>query len=124
MAVEKNMDQEDLSGLLRPHIRDMAPYTPILPFEVLSRQLGRAPEHIVKLDANENPYGPAPAVRAALVAYPFVHIYPDPEQHELREALSGYVGVPAANILVGQGADELIDLISRIFLGPGDTVVD
>jgi histidinol-phosphate aminotransferase len=118
------VDQQDLSGLLLPHIRQMEPYTPILPFEVLSRQLGRTPEQIVKLDANENPHGPAPAVRAALAEYPFLHIYPDPEQHELREALAGYIDVPAANILVGQGADELIDLISRVFLGPGDTVID
>ncbi|HEX9114527.1 MAG TPA: histidinol-phosphate transaminase [Anaerolineae bacterium] len=118
------MSAGDLSELLLPHIRAMAPYTPILPFEVLSRQLGRAPEEIVKLDANENPYGPAAAVRAALAEYPFLHIYPDPEQDALRAALADYVGVPAANILTGQGADELIDLISRVFLAPGDGVID
>jgi histidinol-phosphate aminotransferase len=102
----------------------MEPYTPILPFEVLSRQLGRAPEAIVKLDANENPYGPIPAVRAALAAYPYLHIYPDPEHRELRAALAGYTGVPAENILPGHGADELIDLICRVFTGPGDVVLD
>jgi histidinol-phosphate aminotransferase len=102
----------------------MEPYTPIVPFEVLSRQLGRAPERIIKLDANENPYGPHPAVREALTRYPFLHIYPDPEQRELREALADYVGVPAANILPGHGADDLIDLICRLFVGPGDAVID
>ena len=109
---------------LLPHIADMAPYTPIVPFEVLSARLGRAPEEIVKLDANENPYGPHPAVREALAAYPFPHIYPDPEQHALRDALAEYVGVPAANIFPGHGADELIDLICRIFLGPGDAIIN
>jgi histidinol-phosphate aminotransferase len=114
----------DPSNLLLPHIAAMEPYTPILPFEVLSRQLGRAPQDIVKLDANENPYGPHPAVRAALAAYPFPHIYPDPEHRELRAALAEYVGAPAENILPGHGADELIDLLTRITVGPGDAIID
>lgn len=112
------------ADLIRPHISGLAPYTPIVPFEVLSQQLGRAADQIVKLDANENPYGPAPAARAALAAYPFIHIYPDPEQRELRNALAEYTGVPAANILPGHGADELIDLICRVFLGAGDGAID
>jgi len=112
------------ADLLLPHIAEMEPYTPIVPFEVLSRQLGRPPEQIVKLDANENPYGPHPAVREALARYPFTHIYPDPEQRELRAALAEYVGVPAEHILAGSGADELIDLICRLTLGPGDAVID
>ncbi len=112
------------ANLLRPHIASLAPYTPIAPFEVLSAQLGRAAEEIVKLDANENPYGPHPAVREALAAYPYYHIYPDPEQRELRAALAEYTGAPAANILPGHGADELIDLICRVFLGPGDAIIN
>ena len=110
--------------LLLPHIAAMVPYTPIEPFEVLSARLGRSPEQIVKLDANENPYGPHPAVREALAAYPFPHIYPDPEQRALREALADYTGVPAANIFPGHGADELIDLLCRVFLGPGDAIIN
>jgi histidinol-phosphate aminotransferase len=112
------------ASLLLPHIAELEPYTPILPFEVLSRQLGRAPEQIVKLDANENPYGPAPAVREALAGYPYTHIYPDPEQRDLREALADYVGVPAEHILPGSGADELIDLVCRLTLAPGDAIID
>jgi histidinol-phosphate aminotransferase len=110
--------------LLLPQIAAIEGYTPIAPFEVLSRQMGRAPEAIIKLDANENPYGPAPAVRNALATYPFLHIYPDPEQQELRAALAAYAGVPADNILPGHGADELIDLLCRLTLGPGDAMVD
>ena len=113
-----------ISNLLLPHIADMAPYTPIEPFEVLSARLGRSPEQIVKLDANENPYGPHPAVREALAAYPFPHIYPDPEQRALRAALAEYTGVPATNIFPGHGADELIDLLCRLFLGPGDAIIN
>ena len=102
----------------------MAAYTPIVPFEVLSKQLSRAPEEIIKLDANENPYGPAPAVREALASYPYLQVYPDPEQRELRAALAEYTRVPAQHILPGHGADELIDLLSRITLGPRDAIVD
>jgi histidinol-phosphate aminotransferase len=118
------MTESPFAHLLLPHIAEMEPYTPIVPFEVLSRRLGRPPEQIVKLDANENPYGPHPAVRAALARYPFAHIYPDPEQRELRVALAEYTGAPADNILPGSGADELIDLICRLTLAPGDAIID
>jgi histidinol-phosphate aminotransferase len=112
------------ADLVRPHLLEMEPYVPILPFEVLSRQLGRAPEQIVKLDANENPYGPPASVRETLFSYPFLHIYPDPEQRELRDALSEYTGVPVQCLLPGHGADELLDLICRVFLDPGDSIID
>ena len=114
----------NIETFIRPDVVNMKEYTPILPLEVLSRRLGRPPTEIVKLDANENPYGPAPLVRNRLAEFPFYHIYPDPEQTELREALSAYVSVPAEHLLVGHGADELIDLIARLFLLPGNTVVD
>lgn len=109
---------------VRPDIAAMAPYTPIVPFEVLSAQLGRPPEEIVKLDANENPYGPPPAARAALANGRYYHIYPDPLATALRDALAGYTGVPAKMLLAGAGADELIDLVLRAVLAPGDGVVN
>ncbi|MFZ1754594.1 MAG: histidinol-phosphate transaminase [Caldilineaceae bacterium] len=113
-----------MQNLLNPHLSGLEEYTPIQPFEVLSRRLGIPAEQIVKLDANENPYGPLPAVAEALVEYPYYHIYPDPQQSELREALSGFVGVPAAHILPGQGADELLDYLCRLFLSPGDAIIN
>jgi histidinol-phosphate aminotransferase len=115
----------DVQTLIRPDIVAMDAYTPILPFEVLSEQLGRASDDLVKLDANENPYGPAPAVLEALAALNrTVPIYPDPESRKLRIALADYVNVPADNILCGAGADELIDLILRLFISPGDAVIN
>jgi histidinol-phosphate aminotransferase len=119
------MNQEfDPQKLLRPEVAELEEYTPIQPFEVLSKRLGIPPEHIVKLDANENPYGPLPVVAEALAEYPFYHIYPDPEHNELRAALSEFVGVPAANILPSHGADELLDYLCRLFLRPGDAVIN
>ncbi len=110
--------------LIRSHVFSMPAYEPILPFEVLSQQLGLPVESIVKLDANENPYGPLPAVAEALADLPYAHIYPDPESRQLRRALADYHGAPFENLLAGAGADELIDLVMRLFLDPGDAVLN
>jgi histidinol-phosphate aminotransferase len=110
--------------LLRPEVSAMEEYTPIQPFEVLSKRLGMPASQIVKLDANENPYGPVPAVAEALAEYAYYHIYPDPQQAELRDALSQYVGLPAEYILPSHGADELLDYLCRLFLRPQDSVIN
>ncbi|KDO83929.1 hypothetical protein CISIN_1g014492mg [Citrus sinensis] len=121
-----NEGQRRLTGdsFIRSHLRKLKPYQPILPFEVLSIQLGRKPEDIVKIDANENPYGPPPEVREALGQLKFPYIYPDPESRRLRAALAKDSGLESDHILVGCGADELIDLIMRCVLDPGDKIVD
>lgn len=111
-------------SFIRQHLRKLAPYQPILPFEVLSSCLGRKPEDIVKLDANENPYGPPPEVMEALGSIRFPYVYPDPESRRLRAALAQDSGLESEYILVGCGADELIDLIMRCVLDPGDKIVD
>ncbi len=113
-----------IERLFRPELATMQPYAPIHPFEVVSQRLDRAPEQIVKLDANENPYGPSPKAVAAMAGYPWLHIYPDPQSTELRAALAWHTGVPAERILAGHGADELIDLLGRLVLSPGDAIID
>ena len=118
------MNSSDLRALLNPHLADLEEYAPIEPFEVLSARLGIPAERIVKLDANENPYGPLPAVTEALARYPHFHVYPDPRQSILCDALSAFIDVPAAHILPGQGADELLDYLCRLFLAPSDTVIN
>ena len=126
------MTEKPFDAFMRPDIAAMSPYTPIVPFEVLSRRLGRRPEEIIKLDANENPYGPSPRIYPALAkensdaAHPILnyHIYPDPESTTLREALSRYTGIDASTIIAGHGADELIDLVIRLFITPGDAVLN
>jgi histidinol-phosphate aminotransferase len=108
---------------IRSHLESMPPYIPIEPFEVLSASIGRDPSHIVKLDANENPYGPLPVVRAALGKLDFPHIYPDPESRALRKSLATFTGVSEDYLLAGSGADELIDLLMRVFLEPNDCIL-
>lgn len=110
--------------LLRPELAGLEPYTPILPLDVLAARLGIPVERLVKLDANENPYGPSPKALAALAREPFYHIYPDPGQTRLRAALADYAGLAVEQILCGAGADELIDLILRLCIAPGDAVID
>ena len=106
------------------HIQMMPAYEPVIPVEAVARRLGFSPNRIIKLDANENPYAPVEAVRQALAQTCDLNRYPDPQQQTLREALSRYHGLPAENILAGAGADELIDLLMRLFLQPGDTIIN
>lgn len=111
------------STMLRKHLEALPPYTPIEPFEVLSARLGRPIAQIIKLDANENPYGPSEHTRQALASISFPHIYPDPESRALRTALERHTGVPMDYLVAGSGADELIDLILRLVLEPGEAVI-
>ncbi len=108
---------------IRAHLESLPPYTPIEPFEVISTRIGREPSQIVKLDANENPYGPLPVVREALAKMEFLHIYPDPESRALRKSLAAFTGVDEEHLLAGSGADELIDLLMRVFLDPDDCII-
>jgi len=108
---------------IRTHLESLPPYTPIEPFEILSARIGREPSQIVKLDANENPYGILPVVRKALAEMDFPHIYPDPESRALRKSLAEFTGVDEEYLLAGSGADELLDLLMRVFLEPSDCIL-
>ena len=110
--------------LARPDLVEMPGYEPIVPVDVLARRLGIPEERIVKLDGNESPYGPSPRVVEALARFPYYHIYPDPEQRQVREAVARYAGVDVESVVVGSGSDELLDLTGRLFLSPGDAVVN
>ena len=113
----------DLEGTLRPPLRSLRGYEPIDPPEQVAARYGVAPEAIVKLDGNENPYGPSPRALEALAGGYAAHRYPDPEQRRLRDALGARHGVPPQCIVAGAGADEIIDLVFRIFVEAGDRVV-
>lgn len=105
----------DSDRLLRQDLLHFAPYTPAA---VTIADM----ERVIKLDANENPFGPSPKALAALADTRVWNRYAT--QDELRPAIAEYVGVPEEHIVVGNGADEVIDLVERIFLQPGDCIVD
>ncbi len=109
---------------IRTDIAAMDAYTPTASLEVFAAQLRRPVEQVIKLDANENPYGPSAAARAALASLDAINIYPDPEARILRSMLADYTGVDASHILVGAGADELIELILQTFIEPGDAIIN
>lgn len=118
------MTADGFRRLVRAHYRDLVPYAPIVPTDVLSEEEGLAAEGIIKLDGNENPYGPSPRTLAALATYREWEFYPDPAQRRLRRKLGEYIGVDPAHIVAGNGSDEVIDLLMRVFLDPGDAVVN
>ncbi len=114
----------NITEFIRPDILDMEEYQPVIPLDVLSAELGIPEERLVKLDANENPYGTARRAREAVAACDTLHIYPDPMQNKLRDALAGFLRLPREQILAGAGADELIDLLMRLVLRPGDAILN
>ncbi len=116
--------REDIEKLIRPDFKSIRAYEPIEPTDVLSQRTEIAPEDVIKLDGNENLYGCSARVQRALADYNRYHIYPDPEQRELKKALAEYTGIDSKHILAGSGSDELIDLILRLFIEPGDGVIN
>ena len=115
---------DEVLRLARQDLLSMPAYDPVEPLDVIAASLGIPEDQIAKLDGNENPYGPSPRVREALSRYPHFHIYPDPDQRRMREAIAAYAGADPERVVVGNGSDELLDLTARLFLSPGDAVVD
>lgn len=111
-----------MSDLAAPHILALTAYEPGTPESDLKRELGL--QDVVKLASNENPYGPSPkAIEAVSGATLQLHRYPDPRGHDLRQALAGHHGIPAEQIALGNGSNELIDLICRVFASRGEHAV-
>lgn len=108
--------------LVKPHIRDLAPYKPGKPMEELERELGIS--NSIKLASNENPLGPSPkAVAAIREAADQIHRYPDGASFKLRSKLAARLGVGEDQLVFGTGCDEVLELIAKTFVGPGDEVV-
>ena len=117
-------DPPNLLNAVLPHLHSAPPYVPVLPPETLAQRLGLPVEQIIKLDANENPYGPSPKALEALAQARSYHIYPDPEQRLLREAIGAYMGCAPEAVVVGAGSDELIELCVRLFVSPGASILN
>ncbi len=114
----------DIRSIIRPDLLEMQGYVPIEPPEVLAERAGMAPESVIKLDGNENPFGPSPKALEAIARERDYHIYPDPDQRRVREALAKYVVVAPERIVCGLGSDDLIDLVLRAVVTRGDGVID
>jgi len=121
-----NERSEALINHVLAETQDLPVYDVGETIEGLARRLGRKPSEILKLNSNENFFVPLGFLRGILrevIEEIDPRIYPRDETRELKEALSRYVDVSPENIVVGTGSDQLIDLVSRMFLRPGDDVL-
>ncbi len=112
----------DFSSLFRPGIRSTKPYTPGKPVAEVQRELGL--DRVIKLASNENPEGPLPAVidavqKAALE----INRYPDAACFNLTATLAGHLDVAPESLIFGNGSNEVIDMLIRALVSPGQNVV-
>src|SRR5512145_144939 len=111
-----------MSLKVHPDIASLSPYVPGKPIEELQRELGL--ERVIKLASNENPLGPSPKALAVLnEGAATLHRYPDGGAYRLREALADRWKVSSDHIILGNGSDEILGLLARTFLSPGDEAV-
>ncbi len=108
---------------LRQEFVELPGYEPVEPLEAIARRHGIDPADVLKLDANENPFGILPVVREAITAADDYSVYPDPLQVELRAAIGRYLDVPSGRIVAGAGSDELIELTVRALVAPGQRIL-
>ena len=109
--------------MLVPHLRHLDTYQGVDPMEVLAEQAGIPLDQVIRLNGNENPYGPSPEVVKALGSFEHYNHYPDPGQRRMRECLAEYLDVAPDRIVCGNGSDELIDMLLRMFVGPGENIL-
>src|SRR5690242_11202596 len=106
------------------YVRSIAPYQPGKPISELAREMGLDEAGIVKLASNENPRGIGPRTRAAIdAALADIARYPDGNGYELKQALSARYGVDMGSIVLGNGSNDVLELVAHAFLGPGRAAV-
>ncbi len=115
---------EGIERFIRPDLITFGGYSARKSPDTLEGKIEVPVENIIKLDANENPYGCSPRVNQALARYPDFNIYPDNGQTRLRKLLEGYTGVDAKHIVAGSASNQLIDLVLRLFINKGDEVIN
>ena len=112
----------DIRSLVVPGVRAIEPYQPGKPLSQLAREYGI--EDAIKLASNENPLGPSPhALRAIQTALADIARYPDGGGFTLKRALSAKLGVVPEQITLGNGSNDVLELVARAFAREGDEVV-
>lgn len=107
---------------IQPQIASIHPYVPGKPVSDLQRELGLT--KISKLASNENPLGASPAVSESINReLSEIARYPDGSAYELKQALANFLHLSDSQIAVGNGSNELLELVARVFAGPGDEVI-
>lgn len=112
------------SGLVKPELLTQPTYQPGKPIEAVARELGLDPHSIVKLASNENPMGASEAaIDAGKSAMELVELYPDGGCYELKKALAANRGLSPEQFVIGNGSNEVLEIIGHAFLGVGDEAV-
>ena len=112
----------DFKALARAGVQNVAPYVPGKPIEEVERELGL--RHIVKLASNENPMGPSDAVKQAMIAsLKDVQRYPDGSGYYLRERLARFHGLAADQFTLGNGSNDILELLAKAFLDGSTSAV-
>ena len=105
-------------------LHDLPSYQPGRPIEEVAREIGLPAGDIIKLASNENPLGPSPAALAAMQrVLANLNLYPDGNAFYLKEALAKKLGLPTANLILGNGSNEIIEFVGHAYLAPGVEVV-
>uniref|UniRef100_A0A7V4G9Y8 Histidinol-phosphate aminotransferase n=1 Tax=Desulfobacca acetoxidans TaxID=60893 RepID=A0A7V4G9Y8_9BACT len=111
-----------LASLVQPHLSQLSPYQAGKPLEELARELGLS--DAIKLASNENPLGPSPKAVAAIAAHlDTLHRYPDSHAYYLKEDLALHLGLTPRQLILGNGSDEILDLLVRAVVPPGGEVL-
>ena len=114
----------NLKELAPANVRAIAPYVPGKPIAETARELGLAEGDILKMASNESPLGASPKALAAIRnALDVLHYYPDGSGFELKAVLSRKLGVTAAHIVLGNGSNDVLELVARAFLTTGDSAI-
>jgi len=116
--------EPSMKELAPANVRAIAPYVPGKPIAETARELGIAEDRILKMASNENPLGPSPAALAAIrAALDDVNYYPDGSGYDLKVVLSRKLGVGAANLVLGNGSNDVLELAARTFLTRDDSAI-
>ena len=106
------------------NVRGIAPYVPGKPISDTARELGIAEGDILKMASNESPIGPSPKALAAIRnALDDLHYYPDGSGYELKNKLSSRLGLTPANFVLGNGSNDVLELVARAFLTRDDSAI-
>ncbi|MCE0483817.1 MAG: histidinol-phosphate transaminase [Methylacidiphilales bacterium] len=109
-----------LRDLANRELLDLVPYEPGKPVDDVARELGLDPSSIIKLASNENPLGPSPlAVEAMRKSLESAHFYPDGGGFHLRTAIANAFNLGRENVVLGNGSNEIIELLFHTFTRPG-----
>ena len=112
-----------MDNFVNDHIEKLKNYEPVESDDTLRSKYSLGDKEIIRLNANENPYGSIKEINDKLSNFSF-HNYPDSNQAKLRKFLSKYTGLPSENIVAGSGADEMIELIFKIYGKKEDVLID